>query len=571
MIRRILLAAILLTALTARAGTPAVFPLEEELQDQTRTNIANWMVDGINKYATTPLDVQLINWFDTADTVMTNILPVGMLGYTIDTMQLRVGDGCTPGGLPCSPISIRPATRNNGYDTAPMTGIKGLIYDPVCVIVDDPLYAAYRRMESGMLSERGGVIPFATHTGIPGINSTNFSQTGGFNLTYGTDSSGGEYAGGYPMLLSLIGGNSSSGTLLRGTGGLGLQVYARGGMGGSGFYTTNDQDVVTRHPGGAGGPGFVISGFAGNGGATTTNKDTGEEYVGIYALPAFTIASKSGNSWTTNRGGRGGEIRASGGNASINGKRRGYNGGIISMQSGTYGDAGCLILDGGWTNGGTLQSVLSTYVSSTIFSSSSPSGPILTTDEITLLDGFSCYSNNVAGLSKPAGGLINSMDQADQPLGYEAKNILRIASMAHEGRVIRFKLSGYMKTSGTPMLNVKLKIGSAIMFETGPQQLAQASGSGQQNTWTYSGEIVSTHTFGYENVSDYSTYYIEAVGQASFQYNTSHSSPLQSISVPKLDSTRIHYLIDNTIDVTAAFSEPGNTLICTCSLFELVN
>jgi len=319
--------------------------------------------------------------------------------------------------------------------------------------------------------------------------------------------------------------------------GRGGNATAIGGIGGNGGTVIN-AFVIRSGDGGndafgnGGGLGGGAGGFnfiGGKGGDGTGLS------IGAVGGAGGNIQSLGGNGSGANAGGAGGTININGGSATST-TAGGVGGGLNVAASGIFAGGTFTGASSSSRNGGNVTSFGSSYVPMTLFTTTTTAGPSASSSEVSLL-------GTAAFLASPS-----SLTVSGKVIG---SNVVD-----HAGRTLRFKLSGYIATSLTPTLEIKLKLGSTTVIDTSAQTLIAITGN---NTWTFSGEL-SFRTTGSMGT---------CIGQGVFEY-FSAATTLNGFSTANTGTTTIDTTKDEAIDCTGQFSA-NNTLQCTSAIFELVD
>jgi hypothetical protein len=271
---------------------------------------------------------------------------------------------------------------------------------------------------------------------------------------------------------------------------------------------------------------------ANNGFSGGTGGAAGQINMNGGAAAASSVSANGGN------GGAGGTITLNGG-TTFNSTSAG-NGGSISAAGAAAGFNGATInfAPTSTRHGGNMTTFGSTYLDMTLFTTTTTAGPNNTSSETSLL-------GTAANLAPVAGQV-------------SGKNIASNV-VDHAGRTIRIQAQGWIATNGTPTLEIKFKIGTTAIIDTGAVALPVSVTSTQM--WRFTAQATCRTT------GASSTW----IGQGMLNY-FSGATTMQSIPALQTATSTIDLTQDEAIDLTAQFSTgTGCTMQCTDAVCELVN
>lgn len=467
------------------------------------------------------ITAQVANYSDLAKFVDTNTLALGVIAWAYDGRRITIGDGITLGGWPMGvrywPVYTNiysPGLRPGEIIVTAATNLSPTLYlnalktNPIPIVTASGdlgtnifgTHAPFFKVNYGTNGNNSDFFSQGIPGGIPGAGISIGVGNGGNALTVGFAANGGNLAA-----IQVLGGNGGNGTTANGNGGNGGQ---------SGFFDLN------------GGNGGNDGSVAGNGGGPG-GLGGGISLIGGIGSDATVGASGSA-------GGSAGNINLSGADSPLAANPGGFGGGITAIGVSSNSAGGLILSATATRNGGSLTSFGNTFVPVVLFTTTSTVGPTNTAVETSLLGSLASFTGGSALIPS------NTVD--------------------HIGRTIRFHAEGEIwDTAVIPTLDIKLKVGSAIVLDTGA--IAPVALTGPME-WSFDG------TFTFRTLGTSGT----GFGQCRFTYNST-TSQVQAISTAANATVTVNTANDQTVDCTATWGAAtvGNSIKCTGAYFELIN
>jgi hypothetical protein len=133
------------------------------------------------------------------------------------------------------------------------------------------------------------------------------------------------------------------------------------------------------------------------------------------------------------------------------------------------------------------------------------------------------------------------------------------ANQLYAGAAVRVRASGVLSCTGTPTLNIKLKVGATVLVSTGAVALA---GTVSNSAWMFEGLIIC-RTAGAGGT-------VRVQGRFWFD-NAAHAGLMEGM--PSTTTAAVDTTAANTLDLTATWgtAAAGNTITCSGAVIEGLN